>query len=88
MKRLINNTKTFSITKRFKMKRLYCVICGKYRKCEKLKISCLLEKCLSCLLLFPVSTGFKEKESVEILKNSWFKWKYIITLKIWAKNLD
>ena len=28
------------------MKKLYCVICGKYRKCEKLKISYLLDKTL------------------------------------------
>ena len=34
----------FSITK--KMKKLYCVIYGKYRKFEKPKISCLLEKTL------------------------------------------
>ena len=32
----------FSITK--KVKKLYCVICGKYRKFEKPKISYLLEK--------------------------------------------
>ena len=34
-----------SITK--KMKKLYCVICGKYRKSEKSKISYLLEKNIS-----------------------------------------
>ena len=28
-----NNSKTFSITK--KMKKLYCLICGKYRKFKK-----------------------------------------------------
>ena len=28
------------------MKKLYCVICDKYRKFEKPKISCLLEKTL------------------------------------------
>ena len=39
-----NNTKIFSIIK--KMEMLYWVICGKYRKFEKLKISCLLEKAL------------------------------------------
>ena len=36
--------KIFSVTK--KMKKLYCVICGKYIKFEKLKISYLLEKTL------------------------------------------
>ena len=29
------------------MKQLYCVICGKYRKSEKSKTSCLLEKTVS-----------------------------------------
>ena len=38
------NAKIFSITK--KMKKLYCVIYGKYRKFEKPKISYLLEKTL------------------------------------------
>ena len=41
---MINNTKRFSITK--KTKKLYCVICSKYRTFEKLKISYLLEKTL------------------------------------------
>ena len=36
------NTKIFSVTK--KMKKLYCIICGKYRKFEKPKISYFLEK--------------------------------------------
>ena len=29
------------------MKQLYCVICGKYRKSEKSKTSCLLDKTVS-----------------------------------------
>ena len=54
------------------MKKIYCVICGKYRKFEKSKISCLLEKTLVSLL-FAVSAKmkikkiFKEEESIEIL---------------------
>ena len=36
--------KFFSITK--KMKKIYCIICGKYRKFEKPKISYLIEKTL------------------------------------------
>ena len=54
------------------MKKLYCVICGKYRKFEKPKISYLLEKTL-VPLLFAVSAKmkikkiFKGEESVEIL---------------------
>ena len=39
-----HNTKIFSITKT--MKKLYCVICSKYRKFEKPKISYLLEEAL------------------------------------------
>ena len=39
-----NNAKIFSITK--KMKELNCVICGKCRKFEKLRISYIFEKIL------------------------------------------
>ena len=41
MRKMINNTKIFSITKKIK---LYCVICDKYRKFEKPKTSYLLKK--------------------------------------------
>ena len=37
------NAKIFSITKKVKMKKLYCVICGKHTKFEKPKISYILE---------------------------------------------
>ena len=40
------------------MKELYCLPCSKYRKCEKLKISCILQKI------------FKEEEQIEMLKIS------------------
>ena len=53
-----NNTKISSITT--KMKKLCCIICGKYRKLEKPIISYLLEKTL-VLLLFTVSTKMKVK---------------------------
>ena len=56
------------------MKKIYCIICGKYKKFEKPKISYLKEK------------RFKEEQSIEIIKNSWFNRKYIITLKIWLKE--
>ena len=39
------------------MKKLYCVICSKYRKFEKPKISYLLEKMF--FLLFAVTTRMK-----------------------------
>ena len=44
------------------MKKLYCVICGNYRKFEKPKISHLLEKTL-VPLLFPVS-GNEDKKDI------------------------
>ena len=55
------------------MKKLYFVICGKYRKFQKSKMSCLLEK---ILILSVISSKcknedeklLKEEEQVEILK--------------------
>ena len=44
-----DNTKILSITK--KMKKKYCIICGKYRKFEKLKISHLLERMLALSII-------------------------------------
>ena len=54
------------------MKKLYCVICGKYRKFEKPKISYLLEKTLGLSIICSKCKNedeklFKEK-SIEILK--------------------
>ena len=55
------------------MKKLYCVICGKYRKFEKPKISYLLEKTLVLSVICSECNNedkilFKEQESIEILK--------------------
>ena len=55
------------------MKKLYCVICRKYRKFEKPKISYLSEKTLVLSLICYKCKNeyekiFKEKESIEILK--------------------
>ena len=56
------------------MKELYCVICSKYRKFEKLKISYLLEKILFLSILLSKSKIedekiYKQEESInEILK--------------------
>ena len=71
MRRMMNNTKIFSITK--KMKKLYCVICGKYRKFEKPKISYLLETTLVLSVICSKcknkdENSFKDEESIEILK--------------------
>ena len=55
------------------MKKLYCIICGKYRKFEKPKISYLLEKTLVLSIICSKCKNedkkiFKEEESMEILK--------------------
>ena len=55
------------------MKKLYCVICGKYRKFEKSKISHLLEKTLVLSITCSKcknenETMFKEEETIKILK--------------------
>ena len=65
-----NDKIIFSITK--KMKILYCVICGKYRKLEKPKTSYLLEKTLVLSIICSKCKNedeklFKEQESIEIL---------------------
>ena len=53
------------------MKRLYCVICGEYRKFEKPKISFILEKVLVLSIICSKCKNedeklFKEEESTEI----------------------
>ena len=55
------------------MKKLYCIICGKYIKLEKPKISYLLEKTLLLSIICSKCKNedeklFKEEESIEILK--------------------
>ena len=55
------------------MEKLYCVICGKYRKFEKTKISYLLEKTLVLSTICSKCKNkdekvFKEENSIEILK--------------------
>ena len=55
------------------MKKLYCIICGKYRKFEKPKISYLLEKTfvisiICCKYKNKDEQIFKEEDSIEILK--------------------
>ena len=71
MKKMLNNTKIFSITK--KLKKSCCVICGKYRKFKNPKISYIFEK---TLVLFIICSNcknedekyLKREESIEILK--------------------
>ena len=55
------------------MKKIYCVICSKYRKFEKSKISYLLEKTLvlsiiCCKCKNEDEKLFKDEESIEISK--------------------
>ena len=55
------------------MKKLYCVICGKYKKLKKPKISCLLEKTLVLPIICSKCKNedeklLKEEEVTEILK--------------------
>ena len=55
------------------MKKLYCVICGKYRLIEKPKISYFLEKTLVLSIIRSKWKNedekiFKEEDSIEILK--------------------
>ena len=67
-----NDKIIFSVTKKVKIKKLYCVICGKYRKLEKPKMLYIFEK----ELVLPIICNkwknedekiFKEEESTEIL---------------------
>ena len=55
------------------MKKLYCIICAKYRKFEKSKILYLLEKRLVLSIIWSKCKNedeklFKEGNSIEILK--------------------
>ena len=55
------------------MKKIYCIICGKYRKSEKAKVSYFLQKTLVLsIICSKLKTEyeklFKEEESIKILK--------------------
>ena len=55
------------------MKTLYCIICCRYRKFEKPKISYLLEKTLVLSIICSKCINedekiFKEEDSIEIIK--------------------
>ena len=55
------------------MKKLYCVICGKYRKFEKPKVLYILEKTLVLSIIRSKCKNedekiFKDEESIKILK--------------------
>ena len=69
------------------MKKLYCAICGNYKKFEKPKISYLLEKSVLSIICSKCKNEdeilFKEEKSIEIFKIV----EYIITLKIRLKEI-
>ena len=55
------------------MKKIYCVICGRYRKFNNPKISYIFEKTWAHSIIYSKCENedeniFKEKESIEILK--------------------
>ena len=71
IRRMLKNTKIFSATKI--IKKLHCVICSKYRKSEKCKISYILEKTLVLSLIYSKCKNedkkiFKEEDPFEILQ--------------------
>ena len=56
------------------MKKLYCVICGKYRKFKNPKISYIFEKALVLTIFYIKCKNedgktLKEEKSIEILKS-------------------
>ena len=58
------------------MKKLCCIICGKYRTFEKPKRSHLFERTLALSIISSKCKNedeklFKEEESIEKQKNSW-----------------
>ena len=72
------------------MKKIYCVLCGKYRKPEKPKISFIFDKTLVVSIICSKCKNedekiFKGEESIEILKIIALI-ENIITWKIWLKN--
>ena len=70
------------------MTKLYSVICGRYIKIETFwKKKYILEQTFVLAIICGKCKDLKKKINWDI-KNSWFNWKYVITLKIWVKNLD
>ena len=71
------------------MKKLYCVICGKYRKFEKPKISCILEK---TLVLSIICSKCKNEDEKKYLKkmNQLRHSEFLVCLKIYNyfKNMS
>ena len=56
------------------MKKIFCIICGKYRKLKKHKIQRVFEKLLAFSFIFSNCSNedkeiFKEEKSIKILKN-------------------
>ena len=66
------------------MKKLYCFICGKYRKFEKTKTSCLQKK-YQLFLLFAVSVKMKTKKYLK--KKNKLKYQKFLVLLIIKKSI-
>ena len=64
MKNMLENTKIFSVTKKVKMRKLYCVICGKYRKFKNPKISYIFDNTLVVSITY-ISTKMKMKKHLK-----------------------
>ena len=58
----------FSRTKKVEMKKIYYIICGKYRKFKNPKISYVFKK--QFVLLFAVSTSKKMKKYLKMKNRS------------------
>ena len=66
-KEWLNITKIFSITKKVKIKRIFCVICDNYKKSRSFKTSYLFEKTLALSFIYSECENgdwkiFKEEE--------------------------
>ena len=54
--------KIFSITKKVQMKKLYCVVCSKYRRFKKPKLSYIFEKTLVLSVIYSKCKNKDEKK--------------------------
>ena len=70
------------------MKKIYCVICCKYRRFKNPKILYIFEKILALSIICSKYKNenekiFKEEEPID----SWFNLKNITVLKVWLKKI-
>ena len=65
MKRMIINTMNIFNKKKVKMKKFYCIICGKYRKFKNDKRSNIFEKALA----FSIICSKCKNEHIKVFKH-------------------